>query len=81
MIVGRGFYEASAKMWQSRPGHPRAHRLNTMAKYVFSFRLKTTEWGNSTVSGYSGRPHVGLDARGPGRRSARRCRPSWLRFR
>ena len=22
MIMGRGFYEASARMWQSRPDHP-----------------------------------------------------------
>ncbi len=35
MIMGRGFYAASARMWQSRPDHPWAHRLNTMAKYVF----------------------------------------------
>jgi dihydrofolate reductase len=51
MIMGRGFYEASAKMWQSRPDHPWAHRLNTMAKYVFSSTLKTAEWDNSTVVG------------------------------
>ena len=49
MIMGRGFYEASAKMWQSRPEHPWAPRLNTMAKYVFSSTLKTTEWDNSTI--------------------------------
>ncbi len=51
MIMGRGFYEASAKMWQSRPDHPWANRLNTMAKYVFSSTLKTTEWDNSTIVG------------------------------
>jgi dihydrofolate reductase len=49
MIMGRGFYEESAKMWQSRPDHPWAHRLNTMPKYVFSSTLETTEWDNSTV--------------------------------
>ena len=49
MIMGRAFYEGSAKMWQSRPDHPWAHRLNTMAKYVFSSTLKTTEWDNSTI--------------------------------
>jgi dihydrofolate reductase len=49
MIMGRGFYEASAKMWQSRPDHPWAHRLNTMAKYVFSSTLTTTEWDNSAI--------------------------------
>jgi dihydrofolate reductase len=49
MIMGRNFYQESAKMWQSRPDHPWAHRLNTMAKYVFSSTLKTTEWGNSTI--------------------------------
>ena len=47
--MGRNFYQESAKMWQSRPDHPWAHRLNTMAKYVFSSTLKTTEWGNSTI--------------------------------
>lgn len=51
MIMGRGFYEASAKMWPSRPDHPWANRLNTMAKYVFSSTLKAAEWGNSTVVG------------------------------
>jgi dihydrofolate reductase len=51
MIMGRGFYEASAKTWRSRPDHPWAHRLNSMAKYVFSSTLKTTEWDNSTVVG------------------------------
>jgi dihydrofolate reductase len=49
MIMGRGFYDASAKMWQSRPDHPWAHRLNTVAKYVFSSTLTTTEWDNSTI--------------------------------
>jgi len=49
MIMGRGFYEASAKMWQSRPDHPWAHRLNTVAKFVFSSTLTTTEWDNSTI--------------------------------
>jgi dihydrofolate reductase len=51
MIMGRGVYEASAKIWQSRPDHPWAHRLNTMTKYVFSSTLKTAEWDNSTVIG------------------------------
>ena len=51
MIMGRGFYEEFSKMWQSRPDHPWAHRLNTMAKYVFSSTLKTAEWDNSTVIG------------------------------
>lgn len=49
MIMGRRFYEASAKMWQSRLDHPWAHRLNTMAKYVFSSTLKTTEWDNTAI--------------------------------
>jgi dihydrofolate reductase len=49
MIMGRGFYEASAKMWQSRPDHPWAHRLNTMPKYLFSSTLQATEWDNSTI--------------------------------
>lgn len=41
---GPGLYEASGKIWQSRPDHPRAHRVNTMAKYVFSSPQTTTEW-------------------------------------
>ena len=49
MIMGRRFYEGSAKLWQSRADHPWAHRLNTMAKYVFSSTLKSTEWDNTTV--------------------------------
>jgi len=49
MIMGRGFSEAYAKRWQPRPGHPWAHRLNTMTKYVFSSTLKAAEWDNSTV--------------------------------
>ena len=51
MIMGRSFYEGSAKMWQSRPDHPWARRLNTMAKYVFSSTLKTAGWDNSTIVG------------------------------
>jgi dihydrofolate reductase len=49
MIMGRGVYEEMAKIWPSRPDHPWAHRLNTMAKYVFSSTLTTTEWDGSTV--------------------------------
>lgn len=51
MIMGRRFYEESAKIWPSRPDHPWAHRLNTMPKYVFSSTLKATEWDNSKVIG------------------------------
>lgn len=38
-------------MWQSRPDHPWAHRLYTMAKYVFWSTLQATEWDNTTVIG------------------------------
>jgi dihydrofolate reductase len=49
MIMGRRFYESSARMWQSRPGHPWASRLNTMRKYVFSSTLKAAEWDNCVI--------------------------------
>jgi dihydrofolate reductase len=49
MLMGRKFYEESANLWQSRPDHPWAGRLNEMTKYVFSSTLKTTAWDNSVV--------------------------------
>lgn len=32
MVMGRGFYDASAQPWSARPGHPWAQRLNAMPK-------------------------------------------------
>jgi dihydrofolate reductase len=49
MLMGRNFYAASAKLWQSRPDHPWANRLNEMTKYVFSSTLGEPEWDNSLV--------------------------------
>jgi dihydrofolate reductase len=49
MIMGRGFYDSSAKLWTSRPAHPWAHRLNAMTKYVFSSTLTAPEWHNCIV--------------------------------
>lgn len=51
MIMGRGFYQASAKLWSSRPDHPWAQRLNTMPKYVFSSTLTSADWDNSVIVG------------------------------
>jgi dihydrofolate reductase len=49
MIMGRGFYDGSAKLWSSQGGHPWAQRLNAMRKYVFSSTLTTAEWDNTVV--------------------------------
>jgi dihydrofolate reductase len=49
MIMGKGFYDASAKLWSSRPAHPWAQRLNAMTKYVFSSTLTAPEWDNCVV--------------------------------
>lgn len=51
MIMGRGFYEASAKVWSSRPAHPWAQRINAMPKYVFSSTLYSAEWDNTVIIG------------------------------
>src|SRR5215469_18774034 len=51
MIMGRGVYEESAKIWPSRPDHPRAQRLNAMPKYVCSSTLTSAEWDNSVIVG------------------------------
>jgi len=51
MIMGRGVYEESAKIWPARPDHPWAPRLNAMPKYVFSSTLTSAEWDNSVIVG------------------------------
>jgi dihydrofolate reductase len=51
MIMGRRFYEESAKIWPSRPDHPWAQRINTMPKYVFSSTLTSADWDNSVIVG------------------------------
>jgi dihydrofolate reductase len=51
MLLGRTTYEGFAKRWS--PGseriRPYVARLNTMRKYVFSSKLETAEWSNSTI--------------------------------
>ena len=51
MVMGRGFYDASAQLWSARPGHPWAQRLNAMPKYVFSSTLTSAEWDNTVIVG------------------------------
>jgi dihydrofolate reductase len=51
MLWGRTTYERFAKRWP--PGsegiRPYAARLNAIRKYVFSSKLETAEWNNSTI--------------------------------
>ena len=48
MLMGRNMYESSAALWPSRTD-PWATRLNAMPKFVFSSRLVTAEWSNTTI--------------------------------
>lgn len=48
MLMGRTTYEIFAKLWPGRT-HPWADRINAMPKYVFSSKLETSEWNNSTI--------------------------------
>jgi dihydrofolate reductase len=48
MLMGRRTYEISAEIWPSR-SDPWAKRLNAMPKYVFSSRLESAAWSNSTI--------------------------------
>jgi len=51
MLCGRTTYERFANRWS--PGttetRPYAARLNAIRKYVFSSKLETAEWNNSTI--------------------------------
>jgi len=50
MLMGRTMYEMSAKLWPSRASeHPWAARLNAMPKYVFSSKLESADWNNTTI--------------------------------
>jgi dihydrofolate reductase len=50
MLWGRTTYERFAKRYPGSEGtHPYAGRLNAIRKYVFSSKLKTSEWNNSTI--------------------------------
>lgn len=48
MLMGRTTYENMAKLWPGRT-HPWAERLNAIPKYVFSSKLESAEWNNSTI--------------------------------
>jgi dihydrofolate reductase len=51
MLWGRTTYERFSKRWPlgSEGTHPYVARLNAIRKYVFSSKLKTAEWNNSTI--------------------------------
>jgi dihydrofolate reductase len=50
MLFGRSTYEIFAKIYSGGGGNPAyAARLNTIRKYVFSSKLETAEWNNSTI--------------------------------
>jgi len=51
MLFGRTTYERFAKRWSGSEGETRPYgaRLNAIRKYVFSSKLETAEWNNSTI--------------------------------
>jgi hypothetical protein len=50
MLWGRTTYERFAKMYPGSEGtRPHAERLSAVPKYVFSSKLQTAEWSNSTL--------------------------------
>ena len=51
MLWGRTTYERLAKRWPpgSEATRPYLERLNAIRKYVFSSKLETAEWNNSTI--------------------------------
>jgi hypothetical protein len=50
MLWGRTTYERFAKLYAGREGiTPYAARLNAIRKYVFSSKLETAAWHNSTI--------------------------------
>jgi dihydrofolate reductase len=50
MLWGRTTYERFTKIYPGIEGtHPYAARLNAIRKYVFSSKLATAEWNNSTI--------------------------------
>jgi dihydrofolate reductase len=48
MLMGRTTYEAFSRLWPERD-HPWAERVNAMPKYVFSSKLESATWNNSTI--------------------------------
>jgi dihydrofolate reductase len=49
-LWGRTTYERFAKRWAGSQGtRPYIARLSAMRKYVFSSKLETAEWNNSTI--------------------------------
>jgi dihydrofolate reductase len=48
LLMGRCTYEISANIWPFR-SDAWARRLNAMRKYVFSSRLESAAWNNSTI--------------------------------
>jgi dihydrofolate reductase len=47
---GRSTYEIFAKIWSGTDrAHPYAARLSAIHKYVFSSKLDTAQWNNSTI--------------------------------
>jgi dihydrofolate reductase len=49
-LWGRTTYERFAKLWAGRPAtRPYIARLEAMRKYVFSSKLETAGWDNSTI--------------------------------
>lgn len=48
MLMGRTTYESFSGLWPGRD-HPWADRLNAMPKYVFSSKLESATWNNSTI--------------------------------
>jgi len=48
MVMGRTTYELFAQLWPRR-SDPWAVRVNTMPKYVFSSKLETAAWSNTTI--------------------------------
>ena len=50
MLMGRTTYESFSKTWPTPANnHPWAERINSMPKYVFSSKLETAEWNNTTI--------------------------------
>jgi dihydrofolate reductase len=50
ILWGRTTYERFAKRWPGSEGtHPYVARLNAIRKYVFSSKLESGEWNNSTI--------------------------------
>jgi dihydrofolate reductase len=48
IIFGRTTYEIFARTWSGKEG-TYAARLNAIRKYVFSSKIETADWANSTI--------------------------------